>query len=229
MSRNHRARLVVILLAGFGLWCAFHSWARSQSGAVRSDAGSPKETLERRFETQLKPFLQRYCFACHRSKKPEASLDLSRDASVGAVVKNFRKWETVLERLHAQEMPPKDASQPTATERAVAVSWLTELRDREANLHAGDPGIVPVRRLSNAEFDYTIRDLTGIDIRPTREFPVDPANEAGFDNSGEALAMSPALLSKYLGAARLIADHALADTQRPGVRAVSRCHRHRPR
>src|SRR6185437_4576736 len=61
--------------------------------------------------------------------------------------------------------------------------------------------------LSNAEFDYTIRDLTGVDIRPTREFPVDPANEAGFDNSGESLAMSPALLKKYLAAARRIADH----------------------
>src|SRR5262249_45063646 len=72
---------------------------------------------------------------------------------------------------------------------------------------AGDPGIVLARRLSNAEYDYTIRDLTGVDIRPAREFPIDPANEAGFDNSGESLVMSPALLKKYLAAARLIADH----------------------
>src|SRR5439155_25558042 len=38
-------------------------------------------------------------------------------------------------------------------------------------------------------------------------FPVDPANAAGFDNSGESLAMSPALLKKYLAAARHVADH----------------------
>ena len=63
------------------------------------------------------------------------------------------------------------------------------------------------RRLSNAELDYTIRDLTGVDIRPAKEFPVDPANEAGFDNSGVSLAMSPALLKKYLIAARRVADH----------------------
>ena len=68
---------------------------------------------------------------------------------------------------------------------------------------------VPLRRLSNAEFDYTIRDLTGVDIRPTKEFPVDPANQAGFDNSGESLAMSPALVKKYLDAARMVADHIL--------------------
>ena len=63
------------------------------------------------------------------------------------------------------------------------------------------------RRLSNAEYNYTIRDLTGVDMRPTREFPVDPANTAGFDNSGESLTMSPALLNKYLQAAREVADH----------------------
>ena len=63
------------------------------------------------------------------------------------------------------------------------------------------------RRLSNAEYNYTIRDLTGVDIRPTREFPVDPANTAGFDNSGESLAMSPALLKKYLKAAHEVASH----------------------
>ena len=55
--------------------------------------------------------------------------------------------------------------------------------------------------------NYTIRDLTGVDIQPAREFPVDPANEAGFDNSGESLAMSPALLKKYLEASRRVAEH----------------------
>ena len=67
--------------------------------------------------------------------------------------------------------------------------------------------MVLARRLSNAEYDYTIRDLTGVDLRPTREFPVDPANQEGFDNSGESLTLSPALLKKYLQAARGIADH----------------------
>jgi hypothetical protein len=63
-----------------------------------------------------------------------------------------------------------------------------------------------VRRLSNAEYHYTIRDLTGQDMQVAREFPVDPANPAGFDNSGESLTMSPALLNKYLRAAREVAD-----------------------
>src|SRR5438094_102149 len=89
------------------------------------------------------------------------------------------------------------------------IDWMQAMRKNEARKNAGDPGPVLARRLSNAEYDYTVRDLTGADIRPTREFPVDPANQAGFDNSGESLAMSPALVKKYLDAARLVADHVL--------------------
>src|SRR5207245_3485808 len=110
--------------------------------------------------------------------------------------------------------PADDAGrQPEAAERTAVVEWLAAFRAREAERNAGDPGVVLARRLSNAEYDYTIRDLTGADIRPTREFPVDPANEAGFDNSGESLTMSPALLKKYLAAARLVADHLVLKPQ----------------
>jgi Protein of unknown function (DUF1587) len=49
--------------------------------------------------------------------------------------------------------------------------------------------------------------LTGVDIRPTKEFPVDLANTAGFDNAGESSTMSPALLKTYLQAARDVDNH----------------------
>ncbi|HEU4752197.1 MAG TPA: DUF1587 domain-containing protein, partial [Armatimonadota bacterium] len=87
------------------------------------------------------------------------------------------------------------------------LAWIADVRRFEAERNAGDPGLVLARRLSNAEYDNTIRDLTGFDLRPTREFPVDPANQEGFDNSGESLTVSPALLKKYLQAAREVADH----------------------
>ena len=76
------------------------------------------------------------------------------------------------------------------------------MRADEARKHAGDPGPVLARRLSNAEYNYTIRDLTGGRYPAHARVPVDPANQDGFDNSGESLAMSPALLKKYLQAAR---------------------------
>ncbi|MDP1591353.1 MAG: DUF1592 domain-containing protein, partial [Prosthecobacter sp.] len=67
-----------------------------------------------------------------------------------------------------------------------------------------------LRRLSNMEYTYTLRDLTGIEsLDPAREFPVDGAAGEGFTNAGAALVMSPALLTKYLDAAKEIANHAV--------------------
>ncbi len=172
------------------------------------DKPAAEPTLERRFAGDVLPFVKSHCLSCHGTDKQEGKLDLSGDSSVAAVVKNHRVWDLVLERLEAEEMPPKKASkQPTSNERRIVGEWIKEFREHEARRHAGDPGPVLARRLSNAEFDNTIRDLTDVDIRPTREFPVDPANEAGFDNSGESLTMSPALVKKYLAAARLVSDH----------------------
>jgi mono/diheme cytochrome c family protein len=166
------------------------------------------DPLAAQFDAQVKPFLETYCIGCHGPKKQAASLDLSRDTSLAAVVKNAKEWELVLDKLHAKEMPPEQAKRhPSDAERAEVIKWIRTVREQEAEKHSGDPGTVLARRLSHSEFDNTVRDLTGVDIRPTKEFPVDPANQSGFDNSGESLTMSPALLKKYLAAARHVADH----------------------
>ena len=106
-------------------------------------------------------------------------------------------------------MPPKPMPPPPAAEAQQVIDWVAALRTEEIKKTAGDPGVVLARRLSNAEYDYTIRDLTGQDMHVAKQFPVDPANQAGFDNSGESLTMSSALLNKYLKAAREVADHAV--------------------
>ena len=135
-------------------------------------------------------------------------LSLAGFTTIGDVAAGYKTWALVRDRLQAEEMPPEDApAHPSAEERQAVIDWIKQLHDFEATRNAGDPGIVLARRLSNAEYDYTIHDLTGVDLRPTREFPVDPANEAGFDNSGESLTMSPSLAKKYLAAARTVADH----------------------
>ena len=157
--------------------------------------------LERRFTETVRPFIETYCIKCHGDDDPKGDFDLSPYSNVPAVVHGYGYWELVLEKLELAEMPPKKAKlHPTPELRHEVIDWIQAVRKNEGKKNAGDPGPVLARRLSNAEYDYTIRDLTGVDIRPTREFPVDPANQAGFDNSGESLAMSPALVKKYLQA-----------------------------
>jgi hypothetical protein len=162
------------------------------------------------FETSIKPFLQTYCYGCHGGSQPAAGFDLTSYVTQDSVIRDQRRWNLVLARLKAGEMPPSQSRQhPTPAQRQSVIDWIETISAEDARRHPNDPGIVLARRLSNTEYDYTIHDLTGVDIRPTKEFPVDPANQAGFDNSGESLAMSPALVKKYLDAARLVGEHTL--------------------
>lgn len=167
-----------------------------------------RDRLADTFKKVVTPFLDAHCKTCHGKDRQEAKFDLSVFTSIEQVAANHQTWLIVLERLVAKEMPPESAKrQPSTADRAAVVAWITSLRKYEAERNAGDPGPVLARRLSNAEYNFSIRDLTGVDIQPTKTFPVDPANEAGFDNSGESLTMSPALLNKYLAAAREVVEH----------------------
>ncbi len=165
---------------------------------------------EAKFQQNIQPFLQRYCNDCHSGDAPEAKLDTTVFKDLTSVSNSWGTWQEIVSRVHEAEMPPTDASpQPTDAERSMLKNWTQEFRQSEALRMRDDPGPVSTRRLNNAEFNYTIRDLTGVDIQPTKNFPIDPANEAGFDNSAESLAISPALVTKYIDAARLVADHML--------------------
>jgi hypothetical protein len=173
--------------------------------ALAADAHSQ---LQSGFAQTIAPFLTTYCTTCHSGDKPKGDLDLSVYTSLESMGNDPRRWELVVQRLEDDEMPPAKAkAHPPADLRHQVIDWLRALRKDLATRNAGDPGPVFARRLSNAEYDYTVRDLTGVDIAPAREFPVDPANEAGFDNSAESLTMSPGPVKKYLQAARSVADH----------------------
>ena len=187
----------VCLLVGFAI-----------SNVASILAATDAAQLEKQFQSSVAPFLKSFCLDCHGGDDPAAKLDLSGYSSADQIAKEHQTWAIVLDRLRAGEMPPKDSeSQPTDKQRQAIVDWIKSAREFEAERNAGDPGPVLARRLSNSEYNYSIRDLTGVDIRPTKTFPVDPANEAGFDNTGESLTMSPALLKKYLDAARLVTEH----------------------
>jgi hypothetical protein len=176
---------------------ACNGWGQEMVGTLATD-----------YARQVVPLLDRYCLGCHDGMNRKGKLDLERFASLENVRRDPAVWQKVLRQVKAGEMPPEKKPQLSAKERAGLIAWLTRYLDAEARTNAGDPGPVVLRRLSNAEYTYTIRDLTGVpSMDPVREFPADNAAGEGFTNTGSAMAMSPALLQKYLGAAREIAKH----------------------
>ena len=160
------------------------------------------------FDSVIRPFLQSHCVECHTGADSQGKLDMTEFDNRTSIANRFTDWKSIQRRVSDGSMPPKDSSSnPTDKERKTFAKLSRELSRESAVRLAGDPGLVSVRRLSNAEYNNSIRDLTGVDLRPAKEFPVDPANEAGFDNSGESLSMSTALLNKYLASARSISTH----------------------
>jgi hypothetical protein len=66
-----------------------------------------------------------------------------------------------------------------------------------------------IRRLTRAEYNYTICDLTGGDLRRAEQFLEDSVAGEGFANTGDAFFMAPELIPKYLEAAGKVSDHAV--------------------
>lgn len=162
-----------------------------------------------RFAAQIRPLLHKYCIECHSDSTTEADIDLSAFAVTEDVRRNTAVWQRVREILASGQMPPRDSKQPSEEHLRLMNSWVQEVLASEALVNAGDPGPVILRRLSNAEYTYTIRDLTGItSLAPTAEFPVDGAAGEGFTNTGSGLVMSTSLVEKYFAAAKAVSRHA---------------------
>jgi hypothetical protein len=193
-----------ISISGWIVLIALTSIARAAEPA--KDAFAP---LSDEYATQTHVLLAKYCLDCHATASPEGELDLEQFGSLADVRRQTGIWLKVAEMLDNGEMPPKDSDQPSADERQQLRGWIKRYLDAEALATAGDPGPVVLRRLNNAQYTYTVRDLTGVELSPAREFPTDSAAGEGFTNTGAALVMSPALFSKYLEAGKEIADHAV--------------------
>ena len=169
----------------------------------------PFPKLSADYQKEMLPLLKKFCLDCHSDEEQEGELDLERFGSLEAARKAPKVWVKVVEMMEDGEMPPKKKPQLSVAERKRFLGWIEDYLDAEALANAGDPGRVVLRRLSNAEYTYTIHDLTGVKLSPAREFPVDGAAGEGFMNVGDAMAMSPALVQKYLDAAKEIASHAV--------------------
>lgn len=73
-----------------------------------------------------------------------------------------------------------------------------------------DPGAVTLRRLSRTEYANTLRDVLGVDTKPSAQFPADDTGH-GFDNLGDVLSLSPLHIQMYQRAAEAFA----AEVTRP--------------
>jgi hypothetical protein len=208
VSCAHLAALLVFALSVVGS-------AQKQTASpapVRTDAPQKAplvtDDTAKVFDTIVKPFLAENCFPCHGEKKHKKELNFESFTSAKTLIDDRDRWDDVVLRLRHREMPPDDEPQPPEHQRQAVAGWLARELARIDRLTPPDPGHVTARRLNRAEYNNTIRDLLGVDTHPADEFPQDDSGY-GFDNIGDVLSLSPALMEKYLSAAEKVTRTAL--------------------
>jgi mono/diheme cytochrome c family protein len=161
------------------------------------------------FESIVRPFLAQHCFGCHGNKgEPEKGLNLQSFESIASLTEHRDRWDEVVRKLRGSEMPPIEEEQPDEEQRQAVATWIGSELERIDRSTPPDPGRVTARRLNRYEYNNTIKELLGVDLKPADDFPQDDSGY-GFDNIGDVLSLSPALMEKYVTAADRVARHAL--------------------
>src|SRR5215510_4367606 len=194
---NRRVQLCLVLLTS--LTAAFFYISSTQAQRPKTTDISIQRAL-----------VEEYCIGCHNREARTGGISLEgRDFHKVGV--DAEIWEKVLRKVSTGQMPPPNMPRPDAKAVSQFVDWLEGALDHAARLNP-NPGRPAVHRLNRAEYSNAIRDLLAVDIKPGMALPVDDSGY-GFDNIGEVLTISPALLEKYISVARKVSRLAIGDPE----------------
>lgn len=157
------------------------------------------------FKSAVAPLIESSCMDCHDADT-DTNLNLDQLGFDLTDADAFKRWVKVFDRVERGEMPPAKKRQPDAALRAKALDALRhDLRTANAERQKRT-GRVPVRRLTRTEYEYTLRDLLGINASLARLLPAEN-DSAGYDTAAVGQGLSPVHIQSYLTAA----DRALDD------------------
>jgi len=159
-------------------------------------------------------FFEQYCQTCHTGTKSKGDFRVDTLAQDFADKENRENWLKVVEQLKTGTMPPKGKPRPAANETQALTDWIDgQVAAAQAARNARQ-GRAVMRRLNQAEYENTVRDLLGVEVELKDVLPVD-STAGGFDTSAEMLHVSSYLLHNYLRAAERVLDAAVAGGPRP--------------
>ena len=142
-------------------------------------------------------FFEAHCLKCHGPEKQKG--DIRLDGWPGGGDAAF--WGNVFAQIDSGDMPPRKETRPEP--EAVA----RVLRQLAAHPSLAPPGPPPLalRRLNRVEYENTVNDLLGTDLRLSELLPED-GKVQGFDTVADGLSLSSVLMERYLEAANAAFD-----------------------
>ena len=162
----------------------------------------------------VRTFLNQQCASCHSGDEPEGGFQIEQLKLNGADSNNLAKWAKLLDRVHAEEMPPPEEDQPSEEVRSRFVNELKQTLLTANRKRYAETGRTTVRRLNRFEYERTVQQLLDITDPLAHLLPEDTPLH-GFDTVSDALRFSSLHIDKYLAAADAAVHAALRFTAEP--------------
>lgn len=174
-----------------------------------SPSGFCDTELDRHWRKVSFPIFRKHCTSCHNAADKKGGLDLDVFYYVPSVIGRGEMFQRLVEMVKDNEMPPAGKPPMSQQEKDDLINLINGILADA--LSKPDPGPSVVRRLSNREYSYTIRDLVGVDFDALQFFPKDGSGGEGFDNQGGSLYITPLIMERYYMAADSIIRSAQND------------------
>ena len=183
----------------------------------------------RTVDSQNRALLDQYCVICHNQGVVNSvataneglqttqlrNLGLTLDTEdVSNLAENPEVWEKVVNKLRVGVMPPPNYPRPDKLSYDGFRSWLENELDQVAAARVNPGRTQAFHRLNQTEYKNSVRDLLDLDIDVAGLIPADSPDQYGFDNNADVLALSPALVERYVSAAHRVAELAVGATPR---------------
>ena len=160
-----------------------------------SAAASSDDAELSSFGAAVSPVVTKYCIGCHNAQKHKGQVNLEGFGDDASILGDLKTWQKVVDILDDGSMPPADQPQPDEQESAHLLAYLQSVVSKAGCSTNADPGRVTLRRLNRDEYNNTVRDLVGLDLKPADDFPSDDVGY-GFDNIGDVLTLPPLLMEQ---------------------------------
>ena len=121
------------------------------------------------FRSSIRPLMAKYCVDCHGEQDPEGNLSLHAIDPDLFETGNLETWRMIYEQVRFSDMPPKDADQPSKSERLQMLSWI-----RGELLKTQLPGVIADHKLRLPQFGNYVDHEFLFETRLPRVYPAAP-------------------------------------------------------
>lgn len=152
-------------------------------------------------DPKVRSLIDTHCIECHGEDVQKGKLRLDGDVSMNM-------WIKVHDRIAAGEMPPKKSEQPSQALRDESVKLLHDSLAAASLEKQRTQGRVLIRRLNGTEYENTVRELVGTNVKLKDLLP-EENSAGGFDNVSTVLDLSSTHLLLYQEAAEVAVNSAI--------------------